>query len=92
MEFLVFQRADSALLVVPALFEPPLACQRAGAAHAIGRCDIELDGFSPAVADAPAARGYASAVGDDLLTLRSRMSPTVAPYAARVACSDGAEP
>lgn len=73
MEFLVFQRADSALIVVPALFQPPLACQRQGAVHLVGRCDLELDDFSPAVAAALADAGFAHVEGADWLILKPRL-------------------
>lgn len=83
MEFLVFERADSALIVVPALFQPPLACQRQGPVHLVGRCDLELEDFSPAVAAALAEAGFANVDGADWLVLQPRLQrprePTTPP-------------
>ena len=73
MEFLVFQRADSALIVVPALFQPPLACQRQGPVHLVGRCDLELEDFSPAIATALAEAGFARVDGPDWHLLQPRL-------------------
>lgn len=79
MEFLVFQRADSALIVVPALFQPPMACQRHGPVHLVGRCDLELEDFSPAVAAALAEEGFARVDGPDWAVLQSRLQRLRAP-------------
>lgn len=73
MDFLVFQRADSALIVVPALFQPPLACQRQGPVHLVGRCELDLDDFSAAVAAALAQDGFARVDGEDWQRLRGRL-------------------
>lgn len=73
MEFLVFQRADCALVVVPALFQPPIACQRQGPIHLIGRVDLELDDFSAEVASALAANGFAHVHGADWLLLQAHL-------------------
>ena len=59
MEFLVFRSADRALVVLPALFQPPLACRRQGDIRLVGRCDVELDDIDPAIAGALARDGYA---------------------------------
>jgi hypothetical protein len=82
MEFLVFQRADSALLVVPALFQPPLACQRQGPVRVIGRCEVDLERFSEAVATGLAQDGYASIAGADLAVLRAQLERVPASAAA----------
>ena len=66
MEFLVFSRADSALLVVPALFQPPLACRRTSSITLAAVCDLELDDFAPDVVAALARDGFASIRGPDL--------------------------
>ena len=79
MEFLVFQRADSALIVVPALFQPPLACQRHGPIHLVGRCDLELEDFSPSTAAALAEEGFARVEGADWHMLRPRLQRVHAP-------------
>ena len=73
MDFLVFQRADSALVVVPALFQPPIACQRRGPIHLIARCGLELDDFSESVAAALARDGFADVHGTDWLLLQAHI-------------------
>ena len=73
MEFLVFQRTSSALIVVPAVFQPPLACQRQGPIQLVGRCDPELDDFSPFVAAALAQDGFAQVHGEDWLLLQNAL-------------------
>ena len=64
MEFLVFRRADSALVVVPAMFEPPLASRRDGLAFT-AVCDIDLDAFTPDVIEALERDGFACIRGPD---------------------------
>jgi hypothetical protein len=70
MEFIIFERADSALLVVPALFQPPVACGRDGPLRVLGRCDVEIEDFSPRVAAELAAAGFAHVEGADWALLR----------------------
>lgn len=65
MEFLVFQRTDSALLVVPAMFQPPMACRRDGALQFYAVCDIDLDTFTPEVIAALHQDGFACIRGPD---------------------------
>lgn len=76
MEFVIFQRADSALLVVPALFQPPISSQASGPIHAVGRCDVELDDFSPAVAASLSEKGFAEIDDGDLQVVRSALEAT----------------
>ena len=64
MEFLVFRRADSALVVVPAMFEPPLASRRDGLVFT-AVCDIDLDAFTPEVIEALERDGFACIRGPD---------------------------
>lgn len=70
MEFIIFERADSALLVVPALFQPPVACGRGAALRIVGRCDVEIEDFSPRVAAELADAGFAHVEGDDWAVLQ----------------------
>jgi len=74
MEFLVFRRTDSALVVVPAMFQPPLACRRHGALTFAAVCDIDLDAFTPDVMTALALDGFACIRGPDWALLADAMS------------------
>lgn len=78
MEFLVFRRTDSALVVVPAMFEPPLACRRDGMLTFAAVCDIDLDAFTPDVVAALSAHGYACVRGPDWNLLADAMDLTEA--------------
>ena len=64
MEFLVFRRADSALVVVPAMFQPPLTSRGEGLTFA-AICDIDLDAFAPEVLEALERDGFACIRGPD---------------------------
>lgn len=65
MELLVFRRTDSALVVVPAMFQPPLACRRDGLLVFSAVCDIEVDDFTDDVVAALARDGFAVVRGPD---------------------------
>lgn len=65
MDFLVFRRTDSALIVVPAMFQPPLACRRDGLLTFAAVCDIELDAFTADVVESLSTDGYACVRGPD---------------------------
>ena len=78
MEFLVFRRTDSALVVVPAMFQPPLACRRDGILTFAAVCDIDLDAFTPDVVAALSADGYACVRGPDWNLLADAMDLTQA--------------
>lgn len=70
MDFVIFRRADSALLVVPALFQPPIACTLGGPMQRLGHCDLEIERFSPRVAAQLAEAGFALVTDDDLDVVR----------------------
>lgn len=77
MEFLVYRRADSVLLVVPAMFRPPLACRRAGPLAFAEVCDIDLEAFTPDVVEALSTEGFACIRGPDWATL-AELHPEIA--------------
>ena len=70
MEFVIFERADSALLVVPAMFKAPLGCGDLQQLRPLGRCDVELEDFSPDVVASLGLHGFAQIQGDDLARIR----------------------
>jgi len=74
MEFLVFRRTDSALLVVPAMFQPPLACGSPRDLQTLGRCDLDLDAFSPRIVADLGLQGFALIEDRDLEVLRSQLN------------------
>lgn len=82
MQFLVFQRADSALLVVPALFQPPLATRAEGALAPLGTCDLELEQLNPSVADSLARHGYAVVEGQEWSSLQVAIQLASHPWSA----------
>lgn len=77
MEFLVFRRACSALIVAPAFFRPPVAFLRQWPVRLICRCDLELDEFSPPLAAEIAEHGFAVARDGDLQLLEARLTQPV---------------
>lgn len=74
MEFLVFKRTDGALVVVPAMFQPPLACRGDGPLTFAAVCDIDLDAFTPDVVAALSADGYACIRGPDWALLATALA------------------
>lgn len=78
MEFVVFERADSALLIVPAMFRAPVSCGDTHELRTVGRCDIELGTFSPRVVTELGLHGFASVDGADLEHLRPHLRPGAA--------------
>lgn len=74
MEFFVYERIDSALLVVPALFQLPVACQCEGTVRRVGCIDIDIDALSADVSQQLADHGYAVVAGDDCLLVRTAMA------------------
>jgi hypothetical protein len=70
MQFLVFKRADSALLVVPSLFQPPLATRTEGPLVALGVCELDVDRLDPAITAELGRHGYAVVYGDDWAALQ----------------------
>ncbi|MFZ5657003.1 MAG: hypothetical protein ACOY37_08115 [Pseudomonadota bacterium] len=76
MEFLVFRRTDGALVVVPAMFHPPLASRRGGLLTFDSVCDIDLDALSPDVVAALAQDGFACLRGPDWDLIEAAMKPS----------------
>lgn len=75
MEFLVFRRTVGALLVVPAMFHPPLASQRGSPLTFDSVCDFDLDALSPDVVAALAQDGFACIRGPDWDLIEAAMTP-----------------
>lgn len=70
MQFLLFKRSDSALLVVPSLFQPPLATRAEGPLVALGVCELDVDRLDPAVTAELRRHGYAVVYGVDWAALQ----------------------
>lgn len=66
----VYARMDGALVVVPALFQVPVALERSGPLRRIGAADLELAELSEAFVDAMGIAGFAIASGEQEVLLR----------------------
>lgn len=66
----VYRRSDGALVIVPALFQPPIALEREGALVLLGEADIGLAGLSDALVEQLGLHGYAIAGDVDAAALR----------------------
>lgn len=73
MEIRVYRRADDALVVVPALFQAPVAMSREGALRFLGTADVELALLSDALVANIGLYGYAVAQGVDEALVRPRV-------------------
>lgn len=89
MKFLLFRRADSALVVVPSLFQPPLASRSGGALQPVGECDLDLDALNPRIAFELGQHGFALLQGEEWAALEVAMQLSDASAAARL--SPGAQ-
>ena len=65
MEFLVFRRTDSVLVVVPSMFQPPLSSRQGGTLSFAGVCEVEIGDFTPDVVAALTQDGFACIPGPD---------------------------
>lgn len=61
----VYTRLDGVLVVVPALFQVPVALERTGPLHRVGAADLDLAQMPDSFVDAMGALGYAEASGDE---------------------------
>lgn len=66
----VYRRSDGALVIVPALFQPPIALEREGRLVLLGEADVELAGLSDALVEQLGLHGYAVAGEVDAAGLR----------------------
>ncbi|GHA72751.1 hypothetical protein [Cognatilysobacter bugurensis] len=60
----VYARLDGVLIVVPALFQMPVALERSGPLQPVGRADLDLGLMPDAFVEAMGASGYAEALGE----------------------------
>jgi len=70
MQFNLFRRPDGALVVVPRLFKPPIALERAGGLRPIGTAHVELEHLTNDLVESIGVQGYAVASGPDEALLR----------------------
>jgi hypothetical protein len=89
MKFLVFRRADSALVVVPSMFQPPLACGGPHELQAVGHCYLDLDAFSASAITELGIHGFALIDGADLVMLHAHLQPRPTLSAEAAAEPDG---
>ena len=71
MRFNVFRRSDGALVVVPALFQSPLAVAAEGELRRLGSAYVDLETLSEPLVEHIGLNGYAIARGVDEALLRS---------------------
>jgi hypothetical protein len=60
----VYARLDGVLVVVPALYQVPVALERTGPLRSVGAADLDLTLMPDAFIEAMGASGYAEARGD----------------------------
>ncbi|HTH27513.1 MAG TPA: hypothetical protein VL918_03480 [Sphingobium sp.] len=72
MDIRVYRRSDAALVVVPGLFQPPVALEREGALRPLGTVEIELNLLSDELVADIGLNGYAIARGPDEALIRTR--------------------
>lgn len=60
----VYARIDGALVVVPALFQVPVALERSGPLRRVGAADLDLAQMPEDFVEAIGAAGYAEACGE----------------------------
>lgn len=66
----VYARLDGVLVVVPALFQVPVALERSGPLQPLGTADLDLTLIPDAFIEAIGASGYAEARGEHELLIR----------------------
>lgn len=66
----VYARQDGVLVVVPALYQVPVALERTGPLRRVGSADLDLTLMPDAVVDAMGASGYAEVRGEQENLLR----------------------
>ena len=66
----VYARLDGVLVVVPALFQMPVALERSGPLRPVGSADLDLTLMPDGFIDAMGASGYAEAIGDQEALIR----------------------
>lgn len=67
----VYARLDGVLVVVPALYQVPVALERTGPLRPVGAADMDLTLMPNAFIEAMGASGYAEARGEQELLIRS---------------------
>lgn len=67
----VYARLDGVLVVVPALFQVPVALERTGPLQSVGTADLDLTLVPDAFVEAMGALGYAEARGEQESLIRS---------------------
>lgn len=78
----IYRRPDGALVIVPALFQPPIALEREGMLVLLGEADVELAGLSDAVVEQLGLQGYAVAGEVDAAILRHAVAAARPPMPA----------
>jgi hypothetical protein len=66
----VYARLDGVLVVVPALYQVPVALERTGPLRSVGAADLDLTLMPDAFIEAMGASGYAEARGDQEVLIR----------------------
>lgn len=66
----VYARLDGVLVVVPALFQVPVALERAGPLRQVGQADVDLGLIPDVLVDAMGTLGYAEACGEHEALIR----------------------
>lgn len=67
----VFGRPDGTLVIVPALFQPPMVLEREGALRLLGQADVELSALSDSLVEQLGLSGYAVAGNADAPIIRA---------------------
>lgn len=66
----VYARLDGVLVVVPALFQVPVALERSGPLRRVGVADLDLTQMPDDVVEAMGASGYAEVYGEREILIR----------------------
>lgn len=66
----VYSRVDGVLVVVPALFQVPVALERAGPLRRVGAADLDLAQMPDEFVEAIGATGFAEACGEQETLIR----------------------
>lgn len=74
MHMRIYRRSDGRTVMVPALFQSPVAIQREGALAAMGLVDVDLLEFSETLIDAMGEAGYAVAEGRDAAVINAALA------------------
>lgn len=70
----VYARLDGVLVVVPALYQVPVALERTGPLQPVGAADLDLTLMPDAFIEAMGASGYAEARGEHELLIRGAVN------------------